>query len=276
MTPRSDRFCLRGCLEVGAHYATCPSYGVADGECNGCAPEPARDRGMICDTCFRRMKGLLRDLPDLLGRMRSLSDPTRAVVFDRVRVSTSVTTASAPLDDDLADAIRVVESVLEVWLAYDRDLEWIANHEHAATWMGTYLLDEHPAEHGVREGWSVLDAMRQWGVERREKGSYVNPIADVEPDRDIVAGGVVEWYDPILDSKDAASRAEISQRQLRNWVSDGILTPAAKLRSPDGTITKWFHASDIDKAAATMRERRNKGRTPAARSDTPEVAMAQE
>jgi hypothetical protein len=218
---------------------------------------------------------MLRDLPDLVGRMRSLSDPTRAAVFDRVRVATSVTKASAPLDDDLADAIRVVESVLDVWLAYDRDLDWIANHEHAVTWMAANVLEEHPPKHGVRDGWSVLDAMRQWGVERRDKSSaYASPIT--EPDREIVAVPVREWYDPILEFKDAAARADVSQRQMRTWVSDGVLVPVAQLRRPDGVVTKWFQASAIDAAAALMRERRHQGRPAKATGDTPEAAIVLE
>lgn len=274
-TPRSDRGCIR-CVQPGVHFAVCESFGRADGECQGCAPEPAREEGgMLCDTCYRRLKGLLRDVPDLLGRMRSLTDPARAAVFDRIRVATSVTVASAPLDDDLADAIHVVETVLDVWLAYDRDLDWIANHEHAATWMVVNVLDEHPAQHGVREAWSVLDAMRQWGVERRDRSAaYVSPIT--EPDREIVSIPVREWFDPILEAKDAATRAGVSQRQLRTWVSDGILVATAQLRRPDGVVQKWFHASAVDKAAETMRERRHKGRPRGASVDTPEAVIVQE
>lgn len=270
MTSRSDQPCIRGCVEAGVHYATCPSYGKADGECSGCAPEPVRDHALICDTCYRRLKGLLRDLPDLLGRMRSLTDPSRAAVFDRVRVATSVTKASAPLDDDLADAIRVVESVLDVWLAYAKDLDWIANHQHAVTWMLANVLDEHPAVHGIREGWSVLDAMRQWGVERRDPDHHVYPQGqDVWEE---TAQPVTEWNDPILTIRQAARRVERSQRAIQKWIADGDLEVAFRVKQPDNTVLRAVYASAVDAVAARMKP----GRPPSAVRDAPKAVISPE
>lgn len=273
-TPHSERGCLRGCVEPGGHFASCESYGAADGKCQGCAPAETRRGALICDICYRRIKGLLRDLPDLVGRMRSLADPARAAVFDRVRVSSSSTVAPAPIADDLVDALHAVEQVMDVWLAYDRDLDWIAAHEHAATWLGQHVLDSHVEVDGIRGGWSVLDAIRQWGVERRDRQAdpltaatqrtssdrTLSRFTDRESDEHVIARApVTEWYDPLLPLKDAAERAEVSQSQLRRWVQSKVLTPATTSRDARGTVTRWFYASAVDAAAETMKARRHAG-----------------
>lgn len=255
--------CLRRCRTTD-HYANCVVY--EGGTCDGCAPARPRPGQVVCDGCFGRMRSLLRDLPDLRGRMRSQADPARAAVFDRVRVTTSSSTAQAPLDDDLADALRVVEEVLDMWLAYGHDLKAIAGDERTARWFLEQLLTEHTPVAGVRDGWSVLDAMRRWGVERRDRpvAGFSSAPRQLRPSAvydEQSAVGVPEWYDRPLDLQKAAERAGVSQRQLRNWVSDGVLAPMATLRQPNGTVMKWFFSSAVDGAAEVMKERRNQGRS---------------
>lgn len=267
MNSRSDRDCLRGCVVDGVHFATCPSYGIEGGDCPGCKPVPAADGALICDRCIRRLRGLLRDTPDLLGRMRSLADPARAAVFDRPRVASTGSKPFAPLDDDLADALQVVESVLDAWHAYGRDLGAIVNQHRIVSWMCDQVLTVHPPVGGIREAWSVLDAMRQWGVERREPQTA--PVDEVVEDRVVERIPIPEWsepgphFDPLLKSKDAARRAKVTERQLRRWVDANVLIPVARLRDNRGSVTRWFRASEVDAAAKRMRDRRHAGR-PAA------------
>ncbi|MCC2031817.1 hypothetical protein [Microbacterium allomyrinae] len=189
-------------------------------------------------------------------------------------MSSSASSASAPIADDLADALHAVEQVMDVWLAYGRDLDWIATHERAATWIAEHVLDWHVEVDGIRGGWSVLDAMRQWGVERRDR--HADPLteatqrtsadrtlsrfSDRESDEHVIARApVTEWYDPLLPLTDAAERAEVSQRQFRRWVQADVLKPATTSRDSRGTVTRWFYASTVDAAAETMKARRHAG-----------------
>lgn len=249
-THRSEhqRACIRGCTVRDMHYATCPSFGDEENtDCKGCAPRVARDMSLICDRCFGRMRGLLHDAPDLLGRLRSLADPMKAAVLDPVRVSTSSTEPPAPVGADLLDAIHSVEIAVS-WSS--ADLSTVANDREQITYLGELLLDRHAPFDGLRSAWSVQDAMDQWGVERRDRETFVFPVED---DDDPVSGPVREWYDPLLTVADAAKRHKLTQRAVQKWVSRDLLVPVARIRGPRGSVISYFRASAIDKVAAEMK-----------------------
>ncbi|MDR7113900.1 hypothetical protein J2X03_003802 [Microbacterium trichothecenolyticum] len=255
----SDRVCIRGCAKPDVHYATCnrrrPEY-QGDFPCTGCAPRECRDGSLICDKCFGRMKGLLHDAPDLLGRLRAIADPAKSGWnWDQVVISSGAsTTAPPPIGDDLADAIIAIEQALTGWLAWNGDLEWISNNLDAVTWMSARVLEVHrPDEHGVREGWSVLDAVKRWGIERRENGALVYPVD--EEDRAEIVEPVTEWFDRLITVKEAAERHKVSQQAVRKWVADGHLVAQTKTRGPRGSVMWWFYTSLVDAAAARSGKR---------------------
>lgn len=247
----SDRVCIRDCKKRGIHYATC------EGEpCTGCAPEVCRDGSMICDRCFGRMRKLLDDAPDLLARLRSIIDPSKATPLDQVRVRVMSTEPAAAVAADPLDAIAAVEGVLDVWAAWSKDLQRISNDLEAASWMGVHVLDRHKADDGLRELWSVQDAVDRWGVERREKDKYVFPD---EPDREEEVTPVREFFDPTLTVKQAAERKGVTQQAVRKWVALGVLVPRMKVKGPRGSVMHLFYASEIDAAADLMEERAKAG-----------------
>lgn len=87
----TDRYCIRGCTHRGDHYAECASYGKEDGPCKGCVPRTARDMALVCERCYRAMRRLLDDAPDLLAHIRGKADPLKATVFDKILVSGTIT-----------------------------------------------------------------------------------------------------------------------------------------------------------------------------------------
>lgn len=268
----SDRVCIRGCTQRDVHYATCADYSVAAlieqahaedigaeyvRKCRGCAPRECRDGSLICDKCFGRMKGLLHDAPDLLGRLRAIADPAKSGWnWDQVVISSGAsTTAPPPIGDDLADAIIAIEQALTGWLTWGGDLAWISNNLDAVTWMSARVLEVHrPDEHGVREGWSVLDAVKRWGVERRENGAYVHPDVDEPEERAEITEPVREWYDPMLTVKQAAERHKLTQRAVQKWVKDGHLEVLARSRGPRGSILSFVSSRAIDALVKSKRK----------------------
>ena len=89
----SERVCVRGCTQRGVHYAACEEQAKVEAaaavgivhvsKCQGCAERPARDHALICDGCFYRLRSLIRDSGDLMGRLRSLADPRKATPTDK-------------------------------------------------------------------------------------------------------------------------------------------------------------------------------------------------
>lgn len=101
-------------MRPGEHYAACrfsgPDY-VGPFPCDGCAPRECRDGSLVCDRCFGRMRALLADGPDLIGRVRSLADPMKATPTDKAPGGrSSATEPPAPIDADLIDALAVLEA----------------------------------------------------------------------------------------------------------------------------------------------------------------------
>ncbi len=247
----SDRYCIRGCVRRDEHYAACARYGgdyTGAFPCTGCAPAECRDGSLICDRCFGRMRALLADGPDLIGRVRSLADPMKATPTDKAPGGrSSASEPPAPIDADLVDALAVLNRLEPWWYVTLSDY---SNDREVMTWLGEVVLDRHPEVEGLRDGWSVADAMAKWGAERRTD-VFVYP--DDEGDDEPEAAPVREWYDPLLTLQQAAKRAKVTQRQVQRWVQKDVVTVVAQHRGPRGSVMKYVYASAVDVAAEAMR-----------------------
>ena len=296
----SDRVCLRGCTQEGVHYATCAWYGIDEAlisavadlpntpsRCNGCAPVEARDGALICDRCYKRMRRHLDNAPDLIGRLRSLSDPTSATVYDRVRIGGATIEAPAPVAADLIDAAEDVMRTLRTWAvyvdprsgviggmpagagpiaAYDyaRDcastilsgFDGIANNAADVLALAELVLVAHPAdEHGERGSWSIVDAVSRYRLERPDSAELLG--ADDADDGELLRTSVAEWGDRLIPRRDAVGRAGVADSTFRRWVADEVLAPRATTYGPMGRVL-WFRTSDVDAAAVTMAARRGR------------------
>ena len=259
----SDRVCIRGCLQRGVHYATCPWYGLTEetaptavampDRCRGCAPKPARDHALICDTCFYRLRTLVRDADDLMGRLRSLADPMKATPTDKAPGGRSAAVEPpAPVDADLLDALNDVGHTLHDWdrYAFPRTIEQVLpdlvnDVEHVRV-LGIGFLDRNHLGDGIRAFWSVQDAVDKWGVERRVKVNLWEP----EPDSDEVgfARPTVEWGDPLLNRDDAAKVAG-SLRTLQRWERRELIAPEGEIYTA-GVRTRLYRRSTVVRVRA--------------------------
>lgn len=279
----SDRVCIRGCVQRGVHYATCAWYGIDESvaptvaalpntpkQCRGCAPRECRDGSLVCDRCFGRLRALVRDADDLMGRLASLADPMKATPTDKAPGGRSASVEPpAPVDADLADAMNDIGHTLRDWDRHtDYQLEkalpdLVNNAEHVRV-LGIGFLDRHPTADGVREFWSVQDAVDKWGVERRTD-TFVYPDDDGE---EVELQPVREWFDRLLTIQQAAKRAKVSQRQVQRWVEKEILPVATKHRGPRGTVMKYVYSSAVDAAAKAMRANQQQSQFTAAGQTT--------
>lgn len=301
-----DGVCVLGCQLRDVHFATCPDYGKDPGEaaCRGCAPSPAHPGSVICSRCFGRMRGMLRDAPDLVGRIRSLSDPTKAMQIAPVKVSSRAVEAVAPVGPDLLDAADSILANLRDWALHVRTgalpfhsrlsgmdavtayrlaaeyshllmthLEQLTSDPARVIDLAEAIIVVHPEVEGERPAWSIADAAQRWGVERRDR--HVHPDVDAEPDREISAQPVREWYDPTLSVKDAAARVGVKPGTVRKWVAMGDLPVAMRARGPRGSIMLMLHASQVDRVAADMTVRGEATRF-GRKVDTPEFSSSRE
>lgn len=264
----SERYCIRGCKQRGSHYATCAWYGIDEGlvpavaalpntpeKCTGCAEKPARDHALICDSCFYRLRGLVRDADDLMGRLQSLADPLKATPTDKAPGwRAAAVEPPAPVDADLLDALNDVWHTLHSWerFADQRTLEAVLpdlvnDAEHVRV-LGIGFLDRHPPFEGLRDFWSLQDAVDKWGVERRTKGE---PTWEVPDDVDEEAVPRPEWGDPLLNRDDAAKVAG-SLRTLRRWRKNEQITPAGEIYVA-GVRTTLFRHSELVKLRNEMK-----------------------
>lgn len=262
----SDRVCVRGCVQAGVHWAVCENNSDNEvrrrrraeeaeeayvGPCKGCAPRECRDGSLICDQCFGRARALLSDAPDLLGRLRSLGDPSKSGWnWDRGEViRTSSPHPPAPIGDDLIDAIHAVETAVRF---FGSDIATVSNDAEAMGWLGPLVLNRHaPDSDGVREGWSVRDAVDRWGVERQDTFRFPCRLPSAPHgsyarfDEEEAAGSVTEWYDPLLTPAEAASLRGVNERTARKWLDRDLLGPTVKMRDGRHTVRKayasrWF------------------------------------
>lgn len=290
-----DRVCIRGCMQR-QHFADCPDYGKEDGACRGCVPAEAREGSLICDRCFGRTRRMITDAPDLLGRIRSLGDPTKARAYDQVGSGAARNVeAPAPIPADLIDAGDAIAGTLRAWAsmlehrgwdsrglpagadaadAYEEaqgnasvildELPKLANDQDMIIALTAAALDLHPAVDGIRERWSIADAMYRWNVERPTE-AFVEVHED---DEEITVGGVTEWgaEHEIWDRRQAAREVGVSEESLRRWVREKDLHPVATTRGPLGKVT-WFRAAAVRAAAAAVAARKGKKAEATASSD---------
>ncbi|WP_458133492.1 hypothetical protein [Microbacterium arborescens] len=97
--------------------AACDDWGKPEDEakCPGCVPVPAADDSMLCARCSRSLTRHLEDAADLIGHLRSIADPMKAAVYDRVMVSASKPDVPAPVAADLLDASDDMMRTLREW-----------------------------------------------------------------------------------------------------------------------------------------------------------------
>ncbi len=214
-----DRGCIRGCTVPGVHFATCPWLGVDGGSeraermlaagvppCSGCAPRSARDGVLLCEGCYRRIRRLLGETADLIAHLRSLADPLKAAVYDRVMVSSSRPDLPAPVSADLVDASDDLMRMLREWAAAvepglagrsglaagtepgeafdDADLclrAILTDFDHLAnrteiTALADAVLHRHSGE---PEWWSVVDALAKWPLDDRPRWA-TNPCPECD------------------------------------------------------------------------------------------------
>lgn len=251
----SDRHCIRGCVRHGEHYAACrfsgPDY-VGPFPCDGCAPRECRDGSLVCDRCFGRMRALLADGPDLIGRVRSLADPMKATPMDKAPGGrSSATEPPAPIDADLIDALTVLDRLEPWWHValsdYSNDLE-------VMTWLGQVVLDRHAEVEGLRDGWSVADAMAKWGPERRTTNGaeWMDDISGEE------VAAIPEWGDQLLNRLEADREAG-SASTLRRWLQRELIAPVGTVYIA-GRRTTLFRRSELRRVKAAQEEKQHAGR----------------
>lgn len=260
----SDRVCIRGCKQRAVHYAACEEQAKVEAaqargevyvsKCWGCAERPARDHALICDGCFYRLRSLVRDADDLMGRLRSLADPMKATPTDRAPGGRApAVEPPAPLDADLADAMNDIGHTLHDWDRHtdyqvERSLPDLVNDGENVRALGVGFLDRHELVDGVREFWSVQDAVDKWGVERRVKGegAWVPSV-----DGEIAAFSVTEWGDPLLNQDEAAQVAG-SLRTFRRWVRKGLIAPEGEIYTGRAR-TRIYRSSDLVRVRDEMK-----------------------
>ncbi|WP_270353246.1 hypothetical protein [Microbacterium testaceum] len=270
----NDRYCVRGCARQ--HWAVCENLSAdelakkAHAEdvdetytppCKGCAPSVCRDRSLICDSCWGRASRLLSDAPELLTRLRAMTDGGQSRWnWDRVVTTRATHGPQATGRDDVTDAIHAIEEATRYFSA---GLEQLQNDHTAMEWLGPLVLDDHPEDDdGVRERWSIRDAMRRWGLENRHRFVHPGAVPNAPAgsyaryDDEETLGPVREWFDPLLTLAQAAQRVGLSEQAVRKWVQKGDMHPSATSRGERGAVTSYFHASTVDAVAETAAARR--------------------
>jgi hypothetical protein len=198
------------------------------------------------------MRRLLDDAPDLLARLRSIIDPSKATPLDQVRVRVMSSEPAAAVASDPLDAIAAVEGVLQVWFEWGEDLKRISNDLDAVTWMGAHLLERHRPDDGIRAAWSVQDAVDQWGVERvPAKGEK-----PWEPDdeREEIVTPVREWGPDSLVTREVAEGIAGSASTLRRWVKNGDVQPSGEIYIAQ-VRTRMFRRQELEECRKRMQER---------------------
>lgn len=193
----TERACIRGCTVRDVHFATCEDFGKTTDEgatCKGCAPVVARQRALVCERCYRRIRRHLEDAADVLGHLRSIADPTKAAVYDKVMVSSSRPELPAPVDAKVIDASNDIMRTMREWAMHvdpsligrrglaagaPADVAWDEANDCAQALLEVFDdlanrkeiadLAEALMHHGGREPewWSVADALGQWPLTDR-------------------------------------------------------------------------------------------------------------
>ena len=251
----SDRACVRGCIRPGVHYAACPWDHVEAGSeraaeltaegvapCSGCAARECRDGSMICDKCFGRMRGLLRDASDMLARLQSIADPRKATPTDQPHFGSSSVEPVAPVPADVLDALAVVEFVAAT---FDEDtLRHVSNDRERVLQMSEYVIERHPVIDGERAAWSLQDAIDRWGVERRDRSKLA-----WEPDVDgeLASFDVHEHGDRFVSQGDAAALVGVKRFTIARWAKKGLLS-VTRMPGPRGSRRAMYRLSEVQAA----------------------------
>jgi hypothetical protein len=207
----SDRYCIRGCLRRGEHFAICDRHGEdykGDNPCSGCAQVDARDGVLICERCYRSLRRHLEDAADTVGHLRSIADPTKAAAYDRIRVQSSAIEIPAPVAADLIDASNDITTTLNMWanhaagedrpgaglpagamadaahdvvqLAVDvilDELDRLANDSHQVYSLCEGVMVVHKDAPDV---WTVADAAVRWPLEDSPRWAQAAcPVCDL-------------------------------------------------------------------------------------------------
>lgn len=242
----SERTCIRGCVQRDVHYATCvrsgPEWGLDPERCRGCAPKACREGSLICDADFGKMRALLADTPDLLGRLASIADPAKAVPTDQFKTGGGgPVEAAAPIGADLIDAITAIKATYSTYVSWGSDLTAMSNDVEAIAWMCSMVLDRHPVIDGVREAWSVQDAVDRWGVERRDPSTWTEPGEDGEEP----IAPVREWGDGLVSREQAAKYADREIRTIRRWETQGLIHRITTITGERGRKIALFRLSQV-------------------------------
>lgn len=265
----AERFCIRGCKQRGVHYASCPDYGTPEDHeravkegtrlslaitCDGCAESPARDHALICNRCYGRLRGLIGDTPDLIGRLRSLADPTKATPTDKAPGGGSSSEPLAPVDAELLDALDCVVTTWGAWDMFcfpqslEQVLDGLVNDHHHVEDLVTGFMDRNELDaDGVRGFWSVADARAKWGVERRTKGT--SWAADDVNVIELESAPVAE-QDPLL-TRIQANEFVGSERTLRRWQQQELIAPDRTVTIA-GARVAMFRLSDLRRVRDEM------------------------
>jgi hypothetical protein len=264
MSNHSDRVCIRGCVE-DRHFAACRFHGPdyhGDAPCKGCVPRPCRDGSMICDRCFGRARALLRDAPDIVGRIRSLLDPSKVKSMNPTRAGSSGPVGADASLESLAELIEASDQIirglrgLSLWVEPDAwghaparhglgpvaaarsvgescsilldHLPAVSNDVELAGWLSIVVLDVHkPDADGGRAAWSVQDAADRWGAERRVKGE---PSWVPDDPGTVEVTPIAEWGSDVMTTVEAAVRLGTDQRTVQRWIKKAGVVPAATYR----------------------------------------------
>lgn len=194
------------------------------------------------------MRGLLSDIFDLLGRLRSLADPSKATPMDEERFASNYAESKPPAGVDLLDALHAVEHVASAWETWGQDMHRIQNDKDAVEYFGAHVLDRHPEVDGLRDAWSVQDAVDRWGVERMEKNP--RPYTDDPNVEELASFPTREWRDPLLTKAEAIKLAG-SARTLRRWEKDRLVSREGRVVIA-GIVTDWYRHSDLVAAREAM------------------------
>jgi hypothetical protein len=235
----------------------------------------------VCDGCYSRFGKLLDDVSDLLARLVSLDDPTKATPTDQEHFRGSgMVVAQEPVKDDRMDARIAIEANLREWAAWAdginiaeaaklpttlqsaavrEHLDEIVNDKILVTQFSAAILDVHrPSADGVREAWSVWDAVLKWKVERvpgpRE---FWTDEPNVEETDETYP--VIEWQGNAIISKAEAEKIAGTPRTLRRWVKDGRIAKVGTYMGPDesGRLrpTTTYRALEVRELRREMDER---------------------
>lgn len=240
--------CIRGC---STHVAACANYGKSGAFACDCeTPAPTVYGTLICASCNRRLRGMLRNASDLLGRMRTLASQGKAVIYSPVKASPR---GSAPRDQitaELLDALLWLEAALSVWWQhFDRrtleGLDGLLTDPRNVEDLWDLVLDRHEVDgEGHRAVWSLQDAADRWGIERRDRHVYPT-AADAAEAIEVERSSVPEWYDRLLTTQQAAQLVGKTQRIIQKWIADGDLPVAMRVRLPNGTVIRSVYTSKV-------------------------------